>query len=66
MDLGQLLAAMEQKLTVVNEGFAHIKQVLSTTPAAQQLGLTDSAQASAQIKGVTGTKGTRQGSHDEV
>ncbi len=66
MDLGQLLAAMEQKLTVVNEGFAHIKQVLSTTPAAQQQGLTASAQAPAQIKGVTGTKGTRQGGHDEV
>ena len=40
MDLGQLLEEMQCKLDEVNSGFAYIKQVLSTTPAAQQLGLT--------------------------
>lgn len=40
MDLGQLLEEMQSKLDEVNSGFAYIKQVLSTTPAAQQFGLT--------------------------
>ena len=41
MDLGVLLEEMQSKLDEVNAGFAHIKQVLSTTPAAHQLGLTE-------------------------
>lgn len=66
LELNELLDAMEQNLDIVNEGFAHIKQVLSTTPAAQQLGLADltnSAKTAAQTKGA---KGTCQGGLDEV